>query len=169
MIDELSVRVNKITSGIGLSWTHSLLFCFLPIFNWWIMTILLKGCKPDYFESHNTVKRSFTSTQGLCSKFVEWIFLRIKFSWHSSLCKTNLDDFWQFFCEGVSSFDSKGFHYSYECSCNLCEGHFCTWKLCRFLLMFSTGFTSLCLTSFSSINHPLCLYPQFYVLLFNIN
>ena len=84
MIHELSVRVNKITSRIGLSWTHSLLFCFLPIFNWWIMTILLKGCKPDNFESHNTIELSFTSIQGLCSKFVEWIFLRIKFSWHSS-------------------------------------------------------------------------------------
>ena len=43
------------------------------------------------------------------------------------------------------------------------------WKLWRFLLMFSTGFTSLCLTSFSSINHPLLLYAQFYVLLFNID
>ena len=59
--------------------------------------------------------------------------------------------FWQFLCEGLSSFNSKGFYYSYAWSCSICEGRtsFCTRlisrKLCRFrfLLMFSTGFTSL--------------------------
>ena len=34
-------------------------------------------------------------------------------------------------------------------------------KLCRFLLMFSTGFTSLCLTSFSSIDHLSSLCTAF--------
>ena len=52
-------------------------------------------------------------------------------------------------------------------TCSLCEGRtsFCTGlisrKLCGFVFMFSTGFTSLCLTSFSSINHLLCLYAVF--------
>ena len=30
--DEFSVRITKITSKIGISWTHGLLFCFWPIF-----------------------------------------------------------------------------------------------------------------------------------------
>ena len=37
-------------------------------------------------------------------------------------------------------------------------------KLCRFLLMFLTSFTSLCLTSFSFIDHLLCLYARFLIL-----
>ena len=36
-------------------------------------------------------------------------------------------------------------------------------KICGFFLTFSTGFTSLCLTSFSPIDH-LCLYPRFFIL-----
>ena len=31
--DEFSVRITKINSRIGVSWTHSLPFCFWPIFN----------------------------------------------------------------------------------------------------------------------------------------
>ena len=37
-------------------------------------------------------------------------------------------------------------------------------KLCRFLFMFSTGFTSLCLTSFSSIDHLLQFCARFLIL-----
>ena len=48
--DEFSVRVTKITSRIGVSWTHSLRFCFWPIFNSIIMAILSKECKTDNFE-----------------------------------------------------------------------------------------------------------------------
>ena len=59
--------------------------------------------------------------------------------------------FRQFLCERLSSFNSKGFYYSYTWSCGICEGKtsFCTRlisrKLCRFrfLLVFSAGFTSL--------------------------
>ena len=35
------------------------------------MTILSKGCKPDNFEPHNSLKLSFTNIQHLCSNFVE--------------------------------------------------------------------------------------------------
>ena len=51
-------------------------------------------------------------------------------------------------CERFSSFNPKGFYYSYAWSCSLWEGRtsFCTRlffrKLYRFLLMFFTGFTS---------------------------
>ena len=50
---------------------------------------------------------------------------------------------------GLSAFNPKGFYYSYAWSCSLCERmtSFCTGlisrKLGRFLVMFSTGFTSL--------------------------
>ena len=33
--DEFSVRITKITSKIGVSWNHSLILCFWPIFNSW--------------------------------------------------------------------------------------------------------------------------------------
>ena len=35
------------------------------------MAILLKGCKPDNFESHKSLKLSFTNIQGLCLNFVD--------------------------------------------------------------------------------------------------
>ena len=63
--DEFSVRVTKISSRIGVSWTHSLLFCFWPILTQWIMAILSKGCKPDNFESHKSLKLSFRNVRGL--------------------------------------------------------------------------------------------------------
>ena len=34
------------------------------------MAILSKGCKPDNFESHNSLKLSFTNIWGLCLNFV---------------------------------------------------------------------------------------------------
>ena len=56
--------------------------------------------------------------------------------------------FWQFLCERLSSFNPTVFYYSYAWSHSLCERRtfFCTGlisrKLCRLLLIFSTGFTS---------------------------
>ena len=35
------------------------------------MAILSKGCKPDSFESHISLKLSFTNIDGLSSNFVE--------------------------------------------------------------------------------------------------
>ena len=67
--DELSVSVTKITSKIGVSWTHSLPFCFYLILTQWIMVILSKGCKPDNFESYNALKLSFMNILGLHSNF----------------------------------------------------------------------------------------------------
>ena len=37
----------------------------------WIMAISSKGCKPDNFESHNSLKLSFTNIYSLHSNFVE--------------------------------------------------------------------------------------------------
>ena len=56
LTDEFSVRVTKITSRIGVSWTHSLFMFFTYFLTQWVMAILSKGCKLDNFESHNSLK-----------------------------------------------------------------------------------------------------------------
>ena len=57
------------------------------------MVILLKACKPNNFESHNSLKLSFTNIQGLCSKFVDCkSFLQSNSPDILALCETNLDD-----------------------------------------------------------------------------
>ena len=72
-----------------------------------------------------------------------------------------LNWFWQFLCEGLSSFHQKGFYYSYAWSCSLCEAKTSFWtrlisrKFCRFLLVFHCLYFTLCLTYFSSIDHIL--------------
>ena len=57
------------------------------------MAILLKGCKPDNLESHNSQKLRFTNIQGLGSNFVKCeSFLESNSSVILALCETNLDD-----------------------------------------------------------------------------
>ena len=57
------------------------------------MAILSKGCKPDNFESHNSLKLSFTNIQGLCSNFVDSeSFLESNSLNILDLCETNLND-----------------------------------------------------------------------------
>ena len=57
------------------------------------MAILSKACKPDNFESHNSLKLNFRNIRGLCSNFVD-----CESSLESNspdilgLCETNLDD-----------------------------------------------------------------------------
>ena len=59
----------------------------------WIMAILSKGCKPDNFEPHNSLKLSFTNIRGLRSNFVECeSFLESNSPNILALCETNLDD-----------------------------------------------------------------------------
>ena len=48
--------VTKITSRIGV-WAY--LSVFNLLLNQWIMVILSNECKPDKFESHNSLKQSF--------------------------------------------------------------------------------------------------------------
>ena len=158
------------------------------------MVILSKGCKPDNFESHNSLKLSFMNIWGLRSNFVDCeSFLESNSPDILALCETNLDDSlilaisaWGIpskhfsvtilgrYCGlkdvfedkkcysedvlktssprrmfGRSYFNRKGFYYPYAWSRSLCEGRtsFCkgriSSKLCRFLLTFSNGFTSL--------------------------
>ena len=57
------------------------------------MAILSKGCEPDIFEPHNSLKLSFTNSQGLCSNFAECeSFFESNSQDILALCETNLDD-----------------------------------------------------------------------------
>ena len=57
------------------------------------MAILPKGCKPDNFESHNSLKLSFTNIRGLRLNFFEYeSSLESNSSDILALCETNLDD-----------------------------------------------------------------------------
>ena len=57
------------------------------------MAILSKVCKPDNFESHNSLKLSFTNIRGLRSNFVDCeSFLESNLPDILALCETNLDD-----------------------------------------------------------------------------
>ena len=57
------------------------------------MTILSKACKPDNFESHNSLKLSFTNVQDLPLIFVDCeSFLESNSPDILALCETNLDD-----------------------------------------------------------------------------
>ena len=57
------------------------------------MAILSKACKPDNFESHNSLKLSFTNIRGLCLNFVDCeSFLESNCPDILALCETNLDD-----------------------------------------------------------------------------
>ena len=57
------------------------------------MPTISKGCKPDDFEPHNSLKLSFTNIQDLCSNFVECkSFLKSNSPDLLALCETNLDE-----------------------------------------------------------------------------
>ena len=57
------------------------------------MAILSKGCKPDNFKAHNSLKLSFKNIRGLHSNFVECkSFLKSNSPDILALCETNLDD-----------------------------------------------------------------------------
>ena len=57
------------------------------------MAILSKECKPDNFESHDSLKRNFTNVQGLHLNFVECeSFLESNSPDIFDLCGANLDD-----------------------------------------------------------------------------
>ena len=133
--DEFSVRVAKITSRIGVSWTHSLPFCFNLFQLNELWPYYQKDVNQINIELYNfciTTKSNSPDILALCETNFGWL------NW-----------FWQFLWEGLSSFNLKRSYYSYAWSHSLCEGRTSFYmgltfrKLCRSLLMFSTGFTSL--------------------------
>ena len=57
------------------------------------MAILSKACKADNFESHNSLKLSFTNIRGIRSNFVDCeSFLESNSPDILALCETSLDD-----------------------------------------------------------------------------
>ena len=121
------------------------------------MAILSKVCKPDNVELHNSLKLSFINIWGPCLNFVNSeSFLESNSPDTLPLCETNLDDSIDsdnFSVRGYLSLIQKDSS-THVWSHRLCEGRasFCTGlisrklisrKLCRFLLMFSSGLTSL--------------------------
>ena len=56
------------------------------------MVMLSKGCNPNNFGPHNSLKLSFTNIRGVCSNFVEYeSFLESNSTNILALCETNLD------------------------------------------------------------------------------
>ena len=88
-----------------------------------------------------------------------WIFPWIVIFWYSC-CMWDilgwLNWFWQFLCEGLSSFISKGLCYSYAWSCSLSEGWttFCTGLISRKLC----GFICFWLALLHSVSYFFLLY-----------
>ena len=77
------------------------------------MAILSKAYKPDNFESHNSLKLSFTNIGGLRSNFVACeASLESNSPDILALCETNLDDSidsGNFSVKRLSFFNLKGF------------------------------------------------------------
>ena len=124
VINKLPERVRKSIQGLvcpKLTAQVSVLELFLTH----QMTILLIGCKPNNFESHKYLELSFTNIQGLHLNFTEYESLpppptlTFLFRWNSFGW---LKWFWQFLCEGSSSFNPTGFCYSFSQTCSLYEG-----------------------------------------------
>ena len=112
-----------------------------------------KACKPDNFELHNSLELSFTNIRGFRSNSVDWeSFLESNSPHIVALCETNVDssiDSGNFFVTGYLPLirEDSSTHAWFR---SLCEGKIPfarnflenSRKLCRFLLMFSTVFTS---------------------------
>ena len=134
------LRVTKIISRISVSRTHSLPFLFLPLLTQWNGYIS---------ESHTSLKRSFTNIRVLRLNFAECDLSlnQTRLTFLLYVRRTLVTQFWKFLFEGLSSFNTKGFYYSCAWSWSLCEegASFCTGlisrNVCRFVLMFLTGFT----------------------------
>ena len=117
--------------------------------------ILSKGCKPDNFESNNSLKLSFMNISSLRLNLVDCeSFLELNSPVILALCETNLDDSIDSGNLSVRGYlplirkDSTTHTHPWSCSLSERRTSFCigliSRKPCRFLLMFSTVFTSLC-------------------------
>ena len=83
----------KLLQGLVSHELTAYLSIFDKFLTQWIMAILSKGCKPDKFEPHNSLKLSFMNIWGLRSNFVECeSFLESNSPDILALCETNLDD-----------------------------------------------------------------------------
>ena len=103
------------------------------------MAILSKACKPDNFESHNSLKLGFTNTRGLRSNFVDCeFFLESSCPDILALCETNLVD-----STDSGNFSVRGYVLAVYVKEGLPFALNLSLENCRFLFMFPNGFTSL--------------------------
>ena len=145
------------------------------------MAILSRGCKPDNFESLNSLKLSFTNIWGLCSNFFDCeSFLESNSPDILALCEANLDD----------SIDSGNFSvrsylplirkdsstHMHGLTVHVKEGLAFAWDLSLENSTDSYVFTCIYFTqylsSFSSIDHLFCLCAWFwfyFIYIYNID
>ena len=114
------------------------------------MAILSKRCKPDNFESRNSLTLTFANICGFRSNFVECeSFLESNSPDILALCETNLDDSGNFSVRGcLPLIRNDSITHMHGLAVYVKEGlpfakGLISRKLCGFLLMFSTGFTPL--------------------------
>ena len=114
--------------------------------------MLSEACKQDNFESHNSLKFSFTNIRGLRSNFVDCeSFLESNSPDILAQCETNLDDSIDSVNCSVRGYlplirkDSSTHMHSLAVYLKerLPFARDVSLKNCRFLFMFSTGFTLL--------------------------
>ena len=130
LTDEFSVRVTKITSRISVSDVSD------------FGHFLLKGCKPDNLESYNSWKLSLTNIWDLCLNFMECesfletlltFLLYVRQTWMTQLIQVIL--LWNFtftYMHGLAVYANERIPFTQGLSI----------QNCKFLFMFSTGFTS---------------------------
>ena len=140
------------------------------------MAILSRTSKPDNFESHNSLKLSFTNIGGFHSNFVDCeSFLESNSPDILALCETNLDDSidsGNFFVRGYLPLIRKdsGTH-MHGLAANAKEGlpfaRDLSLKTLQIVIyVFDWLYFTQCLTSFSSIDHLLQLCARFLILFY---
>ena len=152
------------------------LTAYLSVLNLFLTQWIMALCKLDIFESHNSLKLSFTNIWGLhsyffeCESFLEWNLWHFCSMWDKLWW---LIWFWQFLSERLSSLNLKRLYYSYAWSCSLCERRtfFCKGLVSRKLfvdsyLCFWLALLTQCLTSFSFVDHLLCCYAWLLILFY---
>ena len=138
------------------------------------MAILSKACKPDNFESCNSLQVSFMNIQGLRSNFVDCeSFLESNSPDVLALCKTNLNDstdsgsfsvrdylpliqkYSSPHMHGLAAYVKEGLPFAWDLSLENSADSYLRFRLA---LLHSVSYF------FPSIDHLLYLYAQFLIL-----
>ena len=140
------------------------------------MAILSKACKTDNFESHNSLKLSFTNIWGLRSNFVDCeSFLESNSRDILALCEINLDDLIDFgnfsvrgylpliqkdsstHMHGLAVYVKEGLPFAWDLSLeNSADSYLCFWlallhSVSYYFSLYLSPFSSLC-TVFDSVS-----------------
>ena len=137
------------------------------------MTILLKACNPDNFESRNSLKLSFMNIQGLRSNFVDCesflesnspgILLLFETNLHASIDSSNFSmrDYLPLIrkdsgthMHGLTVYVTEGLSFARDLSLENSPDSY----------VFDWLYFTQCLTSFSSIDHLLHVCAWFLIL-----